>query len=165
MMTHLRRATTTVLVTSKDQFDAFVEMVGGKYTLALTIPLNPVPAARARISRYGRGAYYPKTYANWKRQAQLYLPQGVKEDLDTRVWPAKRQHLVVCTEFIIKKARTSKLTTPKGDLDNYTKAAWDAVTKSYGVWNDDDQVVLGLEHKRFATEEEEPRTELLIIEI
>jgi Holliday junction resolvase RusA-like endonuclease len=136
---------TTARVTSKERFDAFVEMVGGKYTLALTIPLNPVPASRPRVSKYG--VFYTKTYASWKRQAQLYLPKGVKDDLSTRVWPDKRQHLVVCTEFIIKKARTSKLTTPKGDLDNYTKAAWDAVTKSYGVWNDDDQVVLGIEHE------------------
>lgn len=101
--------------------------------------------------------FYAKGYADWKKQALLYLP-------DNRD-PVFTTEIAVLTEFIVKKARTTKRRFPRGDTDNFEKAAWDAVTNCGAVWDDDDLIVTNLSHKRYVTEGEEPNTRLLIIEL
>lgn len=73
--------------------------------------------------------------------------------------------LAVLTIFHVQPARTTKRDYPRGDNDNFAKAAWDAVTKAGGTWYDDDQIVVSLEVKRYITEKEEPHTEILIVEL
>jgi len=73
--------------------------------------------------------------------------------------------LAVLTEFVVTKPRTTKRGWPRGDNDNYEKAAWDAVTKCGAVWSDDDQIILNLSHKRFANPGEKARTEMLIVQL
>lgn len=64
--------------------------------------------------------------------------------------------LSVTLEFIILKPKTSKRDYPRGDVDNYEKAALDHITKNMSVWEDDDQVVRLSSHKRFAVTLETP---------
>ena len=98
----------------------------------IVLPLNPVPASRPRVTRYG--TYYGKKYTAWMKAAAESLGE-IKE-----VFP-KGQHLKVEVQIAVEKPRTSKLTTPRGDIDNYLKAILDALTKT-GIWNDDDQITI-----------------------
>lgn len=105
--------------------------------------LDPVPASRPRVSKWG--TYYAKTYKDWMKRAAEILP------------PLAFPHagfLRVELEFIVRKPRTSKLHTPRGDIDNYAKAILDALTKA-DHWGDDGQVVTLFASKRFAAPDEE----------
>lgn len=105
----------------------------------IVLPLNPVPASRPRVTRWG--TYYGKKYAEWMKAAAESLGE-----ID-EVFP-KGQHLKVEVYIAVEKPRTSKLTTPRGDIDNYLKAILDALTKS-GIWNDDDQITVLEAEKEF----------------
>jgi Holliday junction resolvase RusA-like endonuclease len=112
---------------------------------------NPVPASRPRVTKWG--TYYSKTYKDWMRWAEANIPEGGD--------PPLPGHYDVVLEFIVAKPRTSKLTRPVGDVDNYAKAILDVLTKK-GYWPDDADVVCLQASKRFAHEDEEPRTEAFI---
>jgi len=51
-------------------------------------------------------------------------------------------------QYVIPKARTSKLTIPSGDIDNFAKATMDALTKKE-YWTDDKNVVVLVASKTF----------------
>lgn len=96
---------------------------------SLTLHLQPVPASRPRVTRWG--TYYLKTYDTWRQIAMASVPE------------AKYQFTgqVVChTRFAIQKARTSKLDRPIGDIDNYEKGIYDILTRK-GYWLDDVEIV------------------------
>jgi Holliday junction resolvase RusA-like endonuclease len=113
--------------------------------------VSPVPASRPRVTRWG--VYYGKKYTTWKKFMEENLPRGI---LDAE------QDLLVVVTHIIQKPRTSKLSIPNGDIDNYDKAALDAVTHAKGYWKDDRQIEILLGWKRFAESDEIPRTILEI---
>lgn len=136
-----------------DSVEAFKRWAKGKRQLLLTIPLNPVPASRPRVSRYA-GVYYLKTYAMWMKQAALYLPKGD---------PAFATGTVaVLAEHKVQRPKTTKLGAPRGDVDNFLKATLDAVTKCGAAWTDDDQVAVVIGTKQFTMEK--PRTEIIVVE-
>lgn len=62
------------------------------------------------------------------------------------------------------KPKTTKRTNPNGDIDNYTKAALDAITSCGAVWDDDMQVTVNVAEKRFAAIGETPGTYIYIVE-
>lgn len=112
----------------------------------IVLALNPVPAARPRVGKFG--TYYPKTYSRWKIEADEQLAPFAVGNTPTS------ELLYVHVLFIVEKPKTSKLAAPNGDLDNYVKAALDAVTKSQVLWYDDRQIVALHAQKRFAREGE-----------
>jgi len=120
---------------------------------SLIIPLDPVPASRPRVTQWG--TYYAKQYKAWKKQAEQLLPHGT-------FWLDASTPLIVVTEAIIRKPRTSKAIYPKGDADNYAKGPLDVLTKAGGYWGDDRQIVCLISSKRFARKDEQPRTEVHI---
>lgn len=145
---------TTAAVTSNHKgIVSFRKWAKGRRQQHLSIPLNPVPASRPRVTRWG--VHYTKTYAKWKKQAGLYLPQGYP------TFPG--QKVCVLAEHWVQRPKTTKLESPRGDVDNYLKATLDAITSCGAVWTDDDQVVLVLSTKEYATEE--PRTDVLVVEL
>ena len=106
--------------------------------LILRVNLRPVPAARARIPRYGK-PYYPKTYKGWIDAATRMVAE-VTDELEI---PMKAETL-----FAIPRAKTSKLIVPMGDGDNFEKAIYDLVTKK-GYLSDDKWITTGTWRKRF----------------
>lgn len=102
--------------------------------------LNPVPASRPRVTRWG--TYYSKTYKTWMQEADKAIPQA--DHMITG-------HVRVRVRFYIEKPRTSKLSRPRGDIDNYLKAILDAITKK-GYWQDDDEIVSLTADKAFTTD-------------
>lgn len=119
---------------------------------SFSIPVAPVPAARPRVAKFG--TYYPRTYATYRKDAHLWAS---KADL--------RKHLGdldVELEVIGKRPRTTILTAPNGDVDNFAKAALDVLNDR--AWGDDKQIRRLVVTKRFAEPGEEPRTDVTISE-
>jgi len=110
------------------------------------LPLGPIPASRPRVTRWG--TYYTKTYAAWKIQAEALAKElpGTKAD----------GPIALILEHVCKKPKTTKREWPVGDIDNFSKASMDAITKAQRIYTDDDQVIALIAVKRFAESGEEP---------
>ena len=68
-------------------------MVAAEKHMQLIIPLNPVPASRPRVGRWG--VHYAKTYATWMKQAALHLDF----DYVTPYFPTGP--VAIMTEFVV----------------------------------------------------------------
>lgn len=112
--------------------------------------LPPRPASRPRFTCRGRFAvaYTDKPYREWLDAAEAELRQlPLPDGWDT----AQPMHLTVV--FKVQRPKTSKLTYPKPDIDNYEKAFLDAVTQSERIYDDDTQIVSLQSSKLFVTDE------------
>jgi Holliday junction resolvase RusA-like endonuclease len=113
---------------------------------ALEIP--PVPASRPRVGRWG--VYYSKTYKAYRKL------------LEETIVKARRSFgnapCAVIMEFVVPKPKTTKRLWPRGDGDNYEKALLDGLTQHANIWEDDDQVLVGVWIKRYAEDDEKPGT-------
>lgn len=99
-------------------------------------------------------AYYPKEYKAWREQFLELIPlPWVNLGLSTPV--------SVYVEFVVRRPKTTKLLTPRGDIDNYQKSLFDALTDAK-VWDDDTLVDTVKAKKRFTKEGEEPHITLEI---
>ncbi|MGY6517445.1 MAG: RusA family crossover junction endodeoxyribonuclease [Lysobacteraceae bacterium] len=108
------------------------------------LPGKPVPCPRPRVSKWG--SYYPASYKTWRSR--------VERDLQSQFLPVVEYPCRVFLEVRVAKARTSKLTRPVGDVDNYAKAALDSLQR-VGVLTDDVNVVSLSVEKRWAEPGEE----------
>jgi Holliday junction resolvase RusA-like endonuclease len=118
------------------------------------IPINPVPASRPRVSKWG--TYYGATYDRWRKDAHRALAFLELEPVSGK--------LSVHCEFIVQRPKTTKREYPRGDLDNFEKAALDILTQ-VEAWGDDDQIIHLSSHKRFTLPDEEPGTKVTIEEV
>ena len=119
----------------------------------LMLPLPPVPAARPRVGRWG--TYYPKTYRKWRDETEEMLKRfaDVSE-------PVERGPVYVVIHTVAKRPQRLTRGFPRGDVDNFAKAALDAVTRAGLIWHDDDQVIVLSIGKRYAEPGEQPHTYL-----
>ena len=75
----------------------------------------------------------PKKYQDHKAE----LVEQIKQvDVQPREGP-----LSVTLTILVTKPKTSKLSFPKPDVDNYAKTVMDAITEAGNIWADDTQVV------------------------
>jgi Holliday junction resolvase RusA-like endonuclease len=123
-------------------------IVTGQGTWDLYLPISPVPAARPRVGRYG--TYYPPKYKQWKTMAEAMLL-----DLETSV-AVVTIPVFVATHVVAPRPKNPANDYPSPDLDNYIKAAWDAITSAGLIWQDDKQIVAMYGTKRWADAGEEP---------
>lgn len=119
--------------------------------LAFTIDLPPVPASRPKVPRRGKPFYLP-TYSAWRDGAGAFL-RATGEPIR---WP-----VVVFIEVVCKRPKKPSRPMPRGDADNYAKAALDAIT-SAGIWVDDVLVVEMTVRKRYTEGHEQPHTFITI---
>lgn len=135
--------------------------------ITLTVPGQPVPQPRPRISTWGgRGrAYTPAAHPiKAYREAIVLLARADGGKIDG---PTSLSVLAV-----FKRAashwRKNDLSPaappyPNADGDNVLKAVADALTDA-GVWPDDNQVLRWEIVKRFAARGEQPRTVITVSE-
>lgn len=108
---------------------------------------EPHPASRPRVTRWG-GVYYGKNYTAFLAAAKAEAARHKGTPTD--------QPLAMMVEVVCSKPKTGKLKHPRGDTDNYVKGPLDALVQSEKFMKDDDQVVLLIAAKRYATPGEEP---------
>lgn len=110
----------------------------------LSVELAPVPASRPRVSKWG--TYYTGTYKKWLKDAAETIPEAEV---------THQGNLNVTIDLVCHRPPTTKRECPRGDIDNYTKAVLDALTKK-GYWNDDDQITELYALKRWPNPQEAP---------
>jgi len=133
------------------------EMTSGvakKAALSCFIPLQPVPASRPRVPRFGK-PYYAGRYKEWINAAKKLIKAS-----DTTLEGA----LLVSVRQRIKPAKTTKLKSPTGDVDNFAKAPLDRLNNADGYWVDDKQIQVLLVNKRFTLPGEAEGTMIDIFE-
>jgi Holliday junction resolvase RusA-like endonuclease len=108
---------------------------------------DPVPAARARVTRKG-GAYYPKTYAVYRKNLRASLEEALRA---TEAEPDAESKFGLKAVFF----RRSRQRT---DVDNLLKAICDACTGL--IWHDDSQVIETF--GRVCYDSQDPRVVLLV---
>lgn len=134
-------------------FGTYLTTIEWKFDRQVTFALAPTPASRPRVTKWG--TYYGKNYTAWKKQAEAFVQTlNGTQDPDARY--------AVFVETIAAKPKTSKLTSPNGDVDNYAKGPLDALTRSEVIWKDDKQIDVLVVTKRWAEPDETPRTEVFI---
>jgi Holliday junction resolvase RusA-like endonuclease len=122
------------------------------------IQVDPAPASRPRVSRQG-WAYYPKgtPYARWKKEAAEFLDGcGFPAGLEAHTGPLDVKVLVM-----VRRPKTTKLSHPKPDLDNYTKAVLDSLNGR--LFKDDSQVVNLVAAKSWAPPGQAGSVEVVVI--
>lgn len=118
------------------------------------LPIKPNAAQRTRATCRGRFAqvYDDPKYRAWKDQA-LILLSGISATEDFR--SLRDRPIAIHTTIIVKPPKTTKLSNPRGDVDNYLKSLFDAITQSGGWWSDDVQIVECHALKRWAKPNED----------
>ena len=117
-----------------------------KTTISLTFNINPVPASRPRVTRWG--TFYGKKYKEFKREMGVMLIESDKPSLVNPVlWledliSADMTFFVPMARSWSKKKKSLKngqFCDNNADLDNYEKAILDSLNGIY--FNDDRQIV------------------------
>ena len=112
--------------------------------LTIFVPIKPRPASRPRTTiRNGRVWTYPvNPYKDYKKGLEKLLPTIVGSDFVPLEIP-----LCVMCDFVVERPKTTKLSMPGPDIDNYEKALYDA---GNGIlWADDKLIGLNCNRKRW----------------
>lgn len=118
----------------------------------LWIPIEPAPASRPKIGKYG--VHYSKAHTAYKQQCDAFL-ETLRDSLPP---PELSAPLSVTLKFRCTKAKTSRLIVPRYDIDNLCKLPLDCMTSSGLFWKDDVQVAELIAVKRFTEPDEDPGT-------
>lgn len=114
--------------------------------------IDPVPAARPRVGKFG--TYYPKKYANFRKEFEAMIEAA---DLPKpSVLPVP-----VYLEFVCKSPAKPANPYPMGDTDNYIKSVLDSM-QGRAIFEDDKQVTLVTGFKRYAAKGERPHILMLV---
>lgn len=122
----------------------------------LCLPVEPRPASRPKVTKYG--TYFGKPYTVFRQTAQPYA-NAYKDR------PPIQGPVVILIEIVCTKPKTGKLLHPRGDVDNYVKGVMDIMTKSNNFWKDDVQVVSLYAYKRYTQPPETAGSHVYLYEI
>jgi Holliday junction resolvase RusA-like endonuclease len=91
-------------------------------------PISPVAASRPRVARHG--AYFAGPYKKFREECQDLVPMVLGPDFS----PFERG-LWIDVELYPTRPKTTKLHTPRPDIDNYLKSIFDILNGH--LWVDD----------------------------
>jgi Holliday junction resolvase RusA-like endonuclease len=131
---------TKTTTTSTSDLATVVRQFLGAAALTITLNVEPVPASRPRVSKWG--TYYGKTYEKFRKEAKNQLFDHNGEKIEGPI--------NALIEVVVTKPKTTKREYPRGDVDNFAKGPLDSLTSHANVWEDDDQIIGLAVFKRFA---------------
>lgn len=111
-----------------------------------TFDINPIAASRPRVSKQGH-AYFAGPYKEFRKN----MDELISSLFDSEVPLYSETLLDVCVTCNVKKPKTTKLLTPRGDVDNFAKAVLDCFN-GY-IWDDDKHIVKLTVKKQWAEPE------------
>ena len=123
--------------------------------IELKLLVDPVPASRPRFVQRGKytSTYYAGRYKEFLQGAgPVALAAALQEAGSLSMSLPIEEEVEVSIRFLVKKPKTSKLSTPKGDVDNYAKGALDLLQVG-GVLKDDKYVTKLLVEKQFTAKQ------------
>ena len=128
--------------------------------LTCRVATAPSPTSRPRFARIGN---FVRTY--FAENYQTYVADCMKRMAEhAETFPIGGRPLVARFDVIGARPKTTKLSSPRGDVDNYVKGALDAATKA-GLWSDDGRIETLIVTKRWAKPGEEPGVLLTVGEM
>ncbi|WP_109798703.1 RusA family crossover junction endodeoxyribonuclease [Novosphingobium meiothermophilum] len=117
------------------------------------LPIKPNATQRSRATCRGRFAqvYTDPKYKIWRDEAGSLLEQiaSFEDFREVQDRPVR-----IITDIIVARPKTTKLAYPRGDIDNYEKGLWDAITHTGKWWLDDNQIIDNQTTKRWAKDGE-----------
>jgi Holliday junction resolvase RusA-like endonuclease len=126
---------------------------------SFVVTASPSPAHRPRVTRFG--TYFPKPYQEYHHACSHQLSAARVEGYGSE-GPLEGP-LGVIVETRVQRPKTTKLSAPRGDADNYAKCPLDAAgSKHAGIWVDDGQIEVLGSVKRW-TEQGEAEGVLMVI--
>ena len=109
--------------------------------------INPTAASRARVSFKGGHGYFVGPYKRFRDEMKDLVPAVIGDH------SPYMGDIAVTVEFIAKRPKTTKLSSPRGDIDNYLKAIFDALNGK--LFDDDKQIVICHARKAWSDSNEE----------
>ena len=114
-----------------------------------TFNIAPVPASRARITRYS--AYFPKRYSDFRDNFSKLLLDYDTELLEGKLYAKLDFYIEIPKSWSKKKSKEmdGRYCLNNADLDNYCKAALDCLEGKY--YENDRQVCMIRARKFYST--------------
>ena len=109
-------------------------------------PISPVPASRPRVSRHG--AYFAGPYKKFRQDMS-----DLTCDVIGHGFVPFSEPIRVDLELFVTRPKTTKLVSPRSDIDNYIKSVYDSLNGK--LWEDDSQIVVAYCSKQWAEEGQE----------
>ena len=112
--------------------------------------INPVPAARPRVSRFS--TYYPKKYTRFKKEMEALTGELDSTPCENLVCVSLKFKIKTPQSWSKKKRleRENTYCNNNSDIDNYVKAMLDSLNGVYFI--DDRQVVEVFASKKYSNE-------------
>ena len=109
-----------------------------KGDLEFVIRINPVPASRPRVSKWG--VYYSKTYRFFREEAPEAIAEAIIESgVGSSTLPLTG-YLECEFVFNVKRPKKTKLKYPHADVDNLLKGAQDSMEGL--IFENDKQIIV-----------------------
>jgi len=128
--------------------------------MKVTYYVNPVPAARPRVTRWS--TFYPKKYTQFKSDMEMAVGNTYFTPFKSNVY-AKLDFFVKIPKSWSKKKKESKsgkFCDNNADIDNYCKAILDSLN---GIYYEDDRQIVMLRARMYWSES--PRIECKFLEM
>ena len=110
-------------------------------------PINPTAASRPRVSFKGGHAYFTGPYKRFREEMTSLVPTVIGDH------SPYMGDVSVTVEFMAKRPKTTKLSAPRGDIDNYLKALFDSLNGQ--AFEDDKQIVICHARKSWTSDNSE----------
>lgn len=122
--------------------------IAGTYAGIFTVKGTPCAASRPRVT--ANGTFYPASYAKWKRSARKQL---LECSASFPTVPLD-EILLAVVHIGVRSPKSPSKSIPRGDVDNYLKAIFDAL-QDVGIIHNDNCIAVALASKFYTPDDQE----------